>query len=113
MFRVALDLGGICLRRPLSLSVSQLLNEVANLMWWAFLCSTRLPPAVLLLYRTGLPLAVLLLYKTGLPPTVLGLSVLSKGVEISPTRTQLSPTCVRTSARSMLTTDKAILKESQ
>ena len=36
MFRIALDLGGICLRGPLSLSVSQLLSEVTNLMWWAF-----------------------------------------------------------------------------
>ena len=59
-----------------------------------FLCSTRLPLTILLLYRTGLPPAVLLLYRTRLPPMVLGLSVLSKGVEISPTGTQLSPTCV-------------------
>ena len=72
MFRVVLDLGGIFLRRPLSLYVSQLPSEVANLMWWAFLCSI------------------------GLPPTVLGPSVLIKGVEIGPTETQLGPACVQT-----------------
>ena len=75
MFRVALDLGGIFLRRPLSLSVSQLPSEVANLMWWAFLCSL------------------------GLPSTVLGLSVLIKGVETGPTETQLDPACVQTIPR--------------
>ena len=42
-----------------------------------FLCSTRLP------------LVVLLLYWAGLPPAVLGPSVLSKGVETGPTETQL------------------------
>ena len=36
MFRVTLDLGGICLQGPLSLSVSQLPSGVTNLMWWAF-----------------------------------------------------------------------------
>ena len=36
MYHVALDLGGICLRGPLSLSVSQLPSGVVNLMWWAF-----------------------------------------------------------------------------
>lgn len=87
MFRVALDLGGICLRGPLSLSVSQLPSEVINLMWWAFLCSTRLPPAVLLLYWAGLP------------PAVLGPNVLSKGVETGPTRTQLGPVCAQTIPR--------------
>ena len=75
MFRVALDLGGICLWRPLSLSVSQLPSEVANLIWWAFLCSI------------------------GLLPTVLGPSVLIKGVETSPTETQLGLACVQTIPR--------------
>ena len=72
IFLVALDLGGICLRKPLSLSVSQLPSEVANLMWWAFLCSIRLPL------------------------TVLGPSVLIKGVEIGLTETQLGLACVQT-----------------
>ena len=75
MFYIALDLGGICLRGPLSLSISQLPSEVANLMWWAFLCSI------------------------GLPPTVLGPSVLIKGVETGPTETQLGPACVQTIPR--------------
>ena len=48
------------------------------------MCSTGLPPAVLLLYWAVLPLAVL------------GLSVLSKGVEIGPTRTQLGPAYAQT-----------------
>ena len=44
----------------------------------------------------GLPLAVLLLYWAGLPPAILGLSVLSKGVEIGPTGTQIGPVCAQT-----------------
>ena len=75
MFRIALDLRGICLRRPLSLFVSQLPSEVANLMWWAFLCSI------------------------GLPPTVLGPSVLSKRVETGLTGTQLGLACAQTIPR--------------
>ena len=75
MFRIALDLRGICLRRPLSLFVSQLPSEVANLMWWAFLCSI------------------------GLPPTVLGPSVLIKGVETGLSETQLGLACVQTIPR--------------
>ena len=49
-----------------------------------FLCSTGLPPVVLLLYWAVLPLAVL------------GPSVLSKGVETGPTGTQLGPACAQT-----------------
>ena len=44
------------------------------LLWWAFLW----------------------LKWTGLPPTVLDLSILSKGVEIGPTATQFDPACVQT-----------------
>ena len=47
MFRVALDLGGIFLRGPLSLSVSQLLSGVTNfnvvgffVFCWAASCDT-------------------------------------------------------------------------
>ena len=47
----------------------------------SLLCSTGLPPMVLLLYWAELPLAVL------------GLSVLNKEVETGLTGTQLSPTC--------------------
>ena len=36
IFCVVLDFGGICLWRLLSLSASQLLSGVTNLMWWAF-----------------------------------------------------------------------------
>ena len=43
----------------------------------------------------GLPPAVLLLYWARLPPAVLGLSVLSKGVETSPTGIQFSSACVQ------------------
>ena len=46
-----------------------------------FLCFAGLPPAVLLLYWAGLPSAIL------------GPSVLSKGVEIDSTGTQLGLTC--------------------
>ena len=53
----------------------------------------------LFLCFTGLPLAKLLLYWAGLPPVVLGPSVLSKGVETSPTGTQISPTCAQTMPR--------------
>ena len=42
---------------------------------------------------------VLLLYWAGLPPTVLGLSILSKGVETGPTRTQMGPVCAQTMPR--------------
>ena len=87
MFRVALDLGGICFRGPLSLSVSQLPSGVANLMWWVFLCFT------------GPPLTVLLLYCARLPFTVLDLSVLCKGIETGPTRIQIGPACVQTMPR--------------
>ena len=60
-------------------------------MWWAFffffffffLCSIGLPPAVLLLYWADLP------------PAVIDPSVLSKGVETGPTRTQLGPACAQ------------------
>ena len=54
-------------------------------VWWAFFffCSTGLPPAILLLYWADLPFAVL------------NPSVLSKGVETSPTGTQLGPACVQ------------------
>ena len=48
---------------------------------------------------TGLPLVVLLLYWAGLTPVVLGQNVLSKGVEIDPTGTQLGPACVQTISR--------------
>ena len=47
------------------------------------------------LYFVGLPPAVLLLYWAGLPSAVLDPSVLSKGVEISPTRTQIDPACAQ------------------
>ena len=46
-----------------------------------FLCFAGLHPAVQLLYWAGLPLAVL------------GLSVLSKGVETGSTGTQIGPAC--------------------
>ena len=36
---------------------------------------------------------------TGLPPAVLGLSVLSKGVETGPTRIQIGPACAQTMPR--------------
>ena len=39
------------------------------------------------------------LCSTGLPPTVLGPSVLSKGVETGPTETQLGPAYVQTIPR--------------
>ena len=52
-----------------------------------FLCFAGLHPAVQLLYWAGLPLAVL------------GLSVLSKGVEIGPTGTQIGLTCAQTMPR--------------
>ena len=84
MFRVALDLGGIYLREPLSLSVSQLPSGVANLMWWAVLCFTGPSPAVLLLYWARLP------------STILDPSVLCKGIETSPTGTQIGLACVQT-----------------
>ena len=45
---------------------------------------------------TGLPPVVLLLYWVGLPPAVLDPSVLSKGVETGPTRTQIGPTYAQT-----------------
>ena len=45
---------------------------------------------------TGLPPVVLLLYWAGLPPAILGPSVLSKGVETSPTGTQIGPVCMQT-----------------
>ena len=48
-----------------------------------FLCSTGLPPAVLLLYWAGLL------------PAILDPSVLSKGVETGPTETQLGPACAQ------------------
>ena len=35
----------------------------------------------------------------GLPPAVLGLSILSKGVETSPTATQFGPACAQTMHR--------------
>ena len=35
----------------------------------------------------------------GLPPTVLGSSVLSKGIETGPTGTQIDPACVQTMPR--------------
>ena len=35
----------------------------------------------------------------GLPPALLGPSILSKGVEISPTATQFGPVCVQTMSR--------------
>ena len=38
-------------------------------------------------------------YWAGLPPTVLGPSVLSKGVETSPTRTQIGSAYVQTMPR--------------
>ena len=44
----------------------------------------------------GLLPAVLLLYWAGLLPVVLGPSVLSKGVETGPTRTQIGPTYAQT-----------------
>ena len=59
----------------------------ALLLWWAFLCSTGLPPAILLLYWAGLP------------PVVLGSSVLSKGVETGPTGTQLGLAYAQTMPR--------------
>ena len=34
-----------------------------------------------------------------LPPAVLGLNILSKGVEIGPTATQFGPTCAQTMPR--------------
>ena len=48
---------------------------------------------------TGLPPAVLLLYWAELPPAVLGPSVLSREVETDPTRTQLGPACAQTMPR--------------
>ena len=51
------------------------------------MCFAGLHPAVQLLYWAGLPLAVL------------GLSVLSKGVEIGPTGTQIGLTCAQTMPR--------------
>ena len=57
-----------------------------------FFCSTGLPLVVLLLYWAGL-------YWVGLTPAVLGQNVLSKGVEIDPTGTQLGPACVQTISR--------------
>ena len=53
-------------------------------VWWAFF-----------LYSTGLPPAILLSYWADLPFAVLDPSVLSKGVETSPTGTQLGPACVQ------------------
>ena len=47
----------------------------------------------------GLPPAVLLLYLAALPPTVLGPSVLSKGVETGLTGTQIGPACAHTMPR--------------
>ena len=52
-----------------------------------FLCSTGLPPAVLLLYWAGLL------------PAILDPSVLSKGVEIDPTRTLIGLTGAQTMPR--------------
>ena len=52
-----------------------------------FLCSTGLPPVVLLLYWAGLPLVVL-------DP-----NVLSKRVETGPTETQIGPACVQVMPR--------------
>ena len=43
----------------------------------------------------GLPPAVQLLYWARLPPVILDLSVLSKGVETGPTRTQIGPACAQ------------------
>ena len=43
----------------------------------------------------GLPPVVLLLYWAGLPSSILGLSVLSKGVETGPIGTQIGPACVQ------------------
>ena len=57
--------------------------KLFNVCGGLFLCSTGLPPAILLLYWVGLP------------PAVLSPSVLSKGVEISPTRTQIDPACAQ------------------
>ena len=48
------------------------------------------------LCSTGLPLVVLLLYWVVLSLAVLGSSVLNKGVETSPTKTQLGPACAQT-----------------
>ena len=48
---------------------------------------------------TGLPPTVLLLYLAALPPTVLGPSVLSKGVETGLTGTQIGPACAQTMPR--------------
>ena len=61
--------------------------ESPILMWWDFLCFVGLPPAILLLYWAGLP------------PAVLDPSVLSKGVEIDPTRTLIGLTCAQTMPR--------------
>ena len=86
MFRVALDLGGICLQGPLSLSVSQHPSGVANfnvvgffVFCWAASCGT-----------------IIVLGWVASPPAVLDPNVLSKGVETGPTRTQIGPTCAQT-----------------
>ena len=39
------------------------------------------------------------LIRAGLPPAVLGLNILSKGVETGPTATQFGPACAQTMPR--------------
>ena len=86
MYHVALDLGGICLQGPLSLSVSQLPSGVANfnvvgffVFCWAASCDT-----------------IIVLGWAASPPAVLDPNVLSKGVETDPTRTLIGLTCAQT-----------------
>ena len=61
--------------------------KLFNVCGGLFLCSTGLPPAILLLYWVGLP------------PAVLSPSVPSRGVDTGPTRTQLGPAYVQIMSR--------------
>ena len=73
-----------CTLRVFPLKLLMIQNNVGKyVVCLFFLCFAGLPPMVLLLYWAGLPSAIL------------GLSVLSKGVETGPIGTQIGPACAQ------------------